>query len=540
MSRISILARQYRIKNLEDWTIRAILAEAFFLPIFPTVAEAAIVVGLGAWFLRSHVDKNFKMRSLPFDLPIAIFVMLGAISVFMSPASSWALFYDYCWLIGIFGLTYLLVGQNIRKPEQVELLINAFAASALIVVLVGFFQYVFGIDIAEMKWADGEAFPELRKYVFSTMESPNVLAGYLNVMICLALGILAKTDANKRKMLIIAAILIMAMCLAMTYSRSAFLAIAAVFLVYGIFQDWRALILFAAVTGIVIYKDPTFTERLLALFTVTTDSNEGLRVGIWVSTIAMIADHPFIGIGYGAFKFIYPQYNYYLADPSVIVRHAHNLYLNVAAEIGIAGAMAYFWYFFGTMFTALSLNSNERYKKIKNIAAKSKFNEEVSKLFAESKFLQDLLKIKTACTVRMADWSEKVVEWFAANSEEKTNTPKKKSKQEPELVHHEEMKWGKKSGKKSDKKSDDDDKMDIQRFAGENYDDDDEELILDPKELRKLRERKFITGVKFGIGLAFLSMAVNGMSDDLLFNVPSSILMWQLGALCAAITLMED
>ncbi len=529
MSRISKLARQYRIKNLENWTIRAILAEAFFLAIFPALAEVAVVVGLGAWFLRSHVDKNFKMRSLPFDLPIAIFVVLGALSVLMSPAASWELFKDYCWLIGIFGLTYLLVGQNIRTPDQVQLLIRTFSAASLIVVLVGFFQYVFGIDVAEMTWIDGEKFPEFRRHVFSTLDSPNVLAGYLNVMICLSLGILAKTDDSKEKSLIITAICTMAVCLAMTYSQGAFLAIAVVFLVYGIFQDWRALILFAAVTGLVIYKDPTFLDRILALFTIKTDSAEVLRVGVWVSTIAMIADHPFIGIGYGAYQFIYPQYNYYLEDPSTIIRHAHNLYLNVAAEVGIAGALAYFWYFFGTMFTSLNLNSNERYNKIKDIAAKSKFTEEVSKLFMESKFLQELTKTKTAWTARMADLSEKILERFS--KAEPADKPKKKS--EPELVHHEEMKWGKKSGAKSDKKSDDD-KMDIQKFAAG------DELMFDAREAKQYNDKQFISGVKFGIGLAFLSMAVNGISDNLLFNVPLSILMWQLGALSAAISLMES
>ena len=46
--------------------------------------------------------------------------------------------------------------------------------------------------------------------------------------------------------------------------------------------------------------------------------------------------------------------------------------------------------------------------------------------------------------------------------------------------------------------------------------------------------------MKFGIGLAFLSMALNGMSDDLLFNIQSSILMWQLGALSAVINILEE
>lgn len=568
VNRISVFVRRQRIKKLETWITRAILAEAFFLAIFPSVAAMAIFVGIIAWFLRLQIDGRFKMRSLPFDVPVTIFIMLGAVSVFMSPATSFTLIYNYCGLVGIFGLTYLLVGQNIRTPEQVRLLVKAFAASALIVVLVGLFQYTFGIDVADMKWANGEAFPELRKRIFSTMESPNVLAGYLDVIICLALGLLAKIDDRKRKLLIGAAILILTICLTLTYSRGAFLAIAVVFLIYGVLQDWRALVLFAAFVGFLLYRDAALLDRILSLFTVSTDSADGLRMGIWVSTIAMIADHPFIGIGWGAYKFIYPQYNYYFADPSVIIYHAHNLYLNVAAEVGIAGALAYFWYFFGTMFMALALSSNRRYAKIKStafetarLAFESKLRRKLLEAAMSSKPLQALIQSKAVMMARMADWSDKLMDWLsftpseseirksgkkdkditAADLEGTKKKSARKSKPAPELVHHEEMKWNgkspadKKPAKKSKNKSDDD-KMDLQKFAApvEDFeDDDDEDEKLSPK-------MQIVEGVRLGIGLAFLSMALNGMSDDLLFNIPSSMLMWLLGALGAAINLLDE
>ena len=77
--------------------------------------------------------------------------------------------------------------------------------------------------------------------------------------------------------------------------------------------------------------------------------------------------------------------------------------------------------------------------------------------------------------------------------------------------------------------------MDLQRFAA-----------LESKE-NSLQEKfpqtvnkQIIEGLRFGIGLAFLSMALNGMTDHLLFNIPSSILMWQLGALSAAINLLPE
>ena len=507
MNRISDISQRKKIRDVEKWTMWAIWAEGFLLALFPTLATFALMVGVVLWIARLYVDKNFKLRPLPYDLPMALFVTVSAASVAFSPVRSFDLAYNFIVLIGTYILTYVLIGQNIRTAEQIKFFIKAIGASAVIVVLCGYFQYIFGVDIADMKWIDGEAFPELRKRVFSTLENPNVLAGYLDVMICIALGILAKFGDKKQKILLVVAIVLMAACMAMTYSRGAFLTMAAVFIIYGVIHDWRILLLFIALVALLFFGDTTFSARIVSIFTETLDSSEGLRIGIWVSTIPMIADHPFAGVGWGAFKYIYPQYNYYLADTSITIYHAHNLYLNTAAEVGIVGALAYFWYFFGTMFMALDLSSNRRYQFITSMAEfiSLKIWEKVSKFFAEL-----VTKIKS--------------------SKSKGKHEKSDEKRDPNLVHHDELKRSSRKKKSADK---DDDKFDVQKFA---------EITAAPnaKEIAEMKDKNFVEGVRLGIGLAFMSMAINGFADDLLFNIQSSMLMWQLGALAAAANLMRN
>ena len=92
----------------------------------PYIAAVVVVFGIIAWFLRLQIDKKFKVRSLPFDVPVTIFVMLGAVSVFMSPARDFELIYNYCEIVGLYALTYLLVGQNIRTAEQIKTLAHQF------------------------------------------------------------------------------------------------------------------------------------------------------------------------------------------------------------------------------------------------------------------------------------------------------------------------------------------------------------------------------------------------------------------------------
>lgn len=523
MDRVNVFVRRRRIKNLEEWTLYAILTESFFLALSPTVASTAVVFGVITWFLRSRIDSNYKMRGLPFDVPVAIFLLIGAVSVFLSSARSFELIYNYCSLVGIYGLTYLLVGQTIQTPAQIKMMAQALGASAVLVMLWGFFQFVFGVDAADVKWTDPEAFPELKKRIFSTLENPNVLAGYLDVFICLALGLLSKVERRSQKIVLIVAIVLLAACLVMTYSRGAFIAIAIVFAVYGLLKDWRVIILFAAVVALITYSDTNFTNRILSAFTMS-DSSEGVRVGIWVSTSAMISDHPFAGIGWGAYQYVYPQYNYYIADPNIVIYHAHNIYLNCAAEVGIVGALAFFWYFFGTMF--ISFGATER-------GAEKWLSEHIEKIFASSTFLQELADLVNK---KLADFSDTVLNLFGRKKHLKG---KKIHRSKVEVLHHEEMNW---SEHTREKFSDDGEKIGERVSAkiikiSDAADEIKEKEQIDWNDVTKIEDRKFLEGLRLGIGLAFLSMALNGFTDDLLFNIPSSMLMWQLGALAAAIHL---
>lgn len=537
MDRVSVFARRQRIKNLEQWTLYAILTEAFFLALSPAIAAAAVMFGVITWFLRKQIDSRYKMLSLPFDVPVALFLLIGAASVMLSSARSFELIYNYCTMVGMYGLTYLIVGQTIRTPAQVKQMVQALGASAILVVLWGFFQFLFGIDVADVKWTDPEAFPELRKRVFSTLENPNVLAGYLNVFICLALGLLAKSARRSQKLILIGVIIMFVACLAMTYSRGAFLTLAVVFAVYGALKDWRILILFAAVTGFIVCNDATFTNRILSAFT-GSDSSVSVRIGIWVSTIAMISDHPFAGIGWGAYKLVYPQYNYYVADPNIVIYHAHNLYLNYAAEIGIVGALAFFWYFFGTMFMALALNSNERY--VKGTAALLEFVEE---FFVKSAFGRYIAELGAVVNEKLSEFANGLLNLFGRRKPRlKLKKPRKRN---DDVIHNEEMNFSEHTRKKfaaTEKVTSIDEiavggeKISVKSVKIES-DAQQKPPSVDWHDVTQIDDKNFLNGLKLGIGLAFLSMALHGLTDDLLFNIPSSMLMWQLGALGAVIHL---
>ena len=410
----------------------AVIAEAFLIPLAPLAAMVALLLGCAAMLLRLRIDRNFHLRRLPYDAPALLFVVIGLLSVAVAPDKAFS-FYNFYHLVPIYALTYLLAGQTLRKTRELQRVALAMAAAAALVILYGFYQFTFGIDISSMKWVDGEAFPELSKRVFSTWENPNILAGYLDIVACIAVGLIGVLQRGWRILAILLLVAVIA-CLGMTYARGACLVVALVIAGYGALRDWRILLGLVVVAAGALLLDPVLADRLLSVFT-RVDTSSEMRVAFWESTVAMVMDHPFLGIGWGMYFMVYPEYDFYLQGAPVQIVHAHNMYLNYAAEIGIPGALSFLWFFFGSLILAF-------------------------------------------------------------------RTPRKTPPWEAVLAAHE-HEW---------------------------------RTVADVRSaLGRWRRRRFVEGLSTGLGLAFISVALNGLTDHLLFNIPSSMLLWMFAAVTAAV-----
>ncbi len=355
---IDELRRRRRKKNFTKWIFRAVLAEAFFTAISPTAATVALVFGALLLFMRFYSLRDIPFVNLPFDVPALLFFVFGAISIFISPDMAFS-FYNWYNLAGVYALTYLLVGQGIFEAAQVRKILLALFCGAALSILYGFFQYIFGVsDVTEeMRWVDGAAFPEITARIYSTWGNPNIFAGYLDMIILIALGFWNESTDNRPKKIFLASfMLIGVLALILTYSRGAIISLAVVFAIYGIMRDRRLLVAALCVGVGLILFDTTLAARFIGSLH-GYDSSSALRFALWDSTLTMIADHPIFGIGWGAYFKVYPEYDYFVQNPDVVIYHAHNLYLNYAAEIGVIGAAAFCWFLFGTIKLAFNQTS---------------------------------------------------------------------------------------------------------------------------------------------------------------------------------------
>lgn len=78
-----------------------------------------------------------------------------------------------------------------------------------------------------------------------------------------------------------------------------------------------------------------FAKRLRSILDIDETSNSS-RIDIWKKTLSSIAKHPLWGVGIGNYPVVLSQETEYAKAGS----SAHNLYLHIAAEIGVIGLLA--------------------------------------------------------------------------------------------------------------------------------------------------------------------------------------------------------
>ncbi len=109
-------------------------------------------------------------------------------------------------------------------------------------------------------------------------------------------------------------------------------------------RSWRVGVLALAAAAAVTAGYPAARARALSAL----DPQRNLdRILLWKAALRMVADHPWTGVGFGAFVREYPNYRL-PGDPNTTPPFAHNLPLSLAAETGLVGLLA-FLVFLGTV-----------------------------------------------------------------------------------------------------------------------------------------------------------------------------------------------
>lgn len=328
------ISSNYQEKSREVM-VYLLLAIAFFVPLLPLLGLAILVIAIGTAIYRMIKKNRFEIKKSPAQWAILGFVICSGLSVINSPIPMFSLG-NWIYGVGSYMSVYYLTLTYINDYESRKKLLLTMIASAVCSCVYGLFQYSQMSSIAAQDWVDPSQFPLLTRRLYSTLQNPNLMATYLLEILAIAgpLAILSKSVRKPWQAWCVALFLIL--CVVLTYSRGVWISLVIMVLYWGLVVNRKLLISLLAIPGVLFFYHGGVAQRLWSMFG-HQDTSVSLRYALWDSTTYMISEHPFLGIGWGSYWKVYPNYNYFIQDPSVIIYHAHNMYLHMAAAIGIPG-----------------------------------------------------------------------------------------------------------------------------------------------------------------------------------------------------------
>jgi putative inorganic carbon (hco3(-)) transporter len=258
---------------------------------------------------------------------------------------------------------YFMLVEVINSKKRLKIVLTTIIASAVLIVTDAGVQYYRGVDfIRGYEWARSTA----------CFISANGFAGWLVVMVPLFLGCLIsdKLFGKKFKVLLLALIIMLPICLLMTYARGAWLGfIIVIFAMAGYitksFSLKTKIILSAVVIILAIFlfysqtirdkaksigsfrirpgaiSGKTINERIKSVVDLKQSANS-IRIKLWKESLRITRDYPLTGCGLNTYSIVARRYKSFEGGGI----YPHNSYFQMSAETGLLGLFAFLWVLF--------------------------------------------------------------------------------------------------------------------------------------------------------------------------------------------------
>ncbi len=313
-----------------------------------TVTEFLAFCAGAAFLMQCSLRGRVRVRWAWWAGPLLLYIGVAVVSA--SGASNLALSLKEILKLGELLITYLLVLYYVDTPTKLRRLLLLLVLAAVSQALYGLVQTFAHVGPSSFVRAGA-----LR--ASGTFDQPNPFAGFIDFTLPLLIaGVITGAPVVGR--LTKPALVVLATALLASGSRGAYIALIAALAVMLMIYVPRArsllavgaVALFGLVAGAVFGLVPaSITTAALDVFGVSnldvanpTPRNwpTAERLAHQLAGLRMFADRPLLGVGIGNYPAAYPHYRVapvWFND----LGHAHNYYINIAAEAGIVGLVAF-------------------------------------------------------------------------------------------------------------------------------------------------------------------------------------------------------
>jgi lipopolysaccharide/colanic/teichoic acid biosynthesis glycosyltransferase len=285
---------------------------------------------IAGWLARGLLRRGFMLRRTPLDRYITGFVLWAVLGALLNPNALQNLLGVLYFCSGAFAL-YFLASQTIdRDVGRVRRSMRGLGLITIAVSLWGLLDYATGGGIN-----DGGV------RAVSSLGDPNVLALFLAMALPLLFYLRLSSAGRHARLAWTTGMLLSAMCLILTFSRSGYIAFVTVVLAFLSRWHHRWFCVALAVSiSLAAVAEISGIERLSMRSTVT--SPQGRRmVHLYATVLSGATDHLLLGIGWrnwkGAVDRGQSDHEGISLGPVSLPRTLKNMYMTLLVEQGLVG-----------------------------------------------------------------------------------------------------------------------------------------------------------------------------------------------------------
>lgn len=315
------------------------------LPVRSVFLVLRLVLFVGVWIRLRRNNKSISewLFGNKRKKGIVLFAGIAIASVLFSGVPSNVPSYRSLALLASYLAAFYAIDSWLVDRAQLVRVLKLLLISTIGVALFGFYQAISGsyTDIYFRLYPlQEETLQPWVGRITSLLFHFNSLAGYLNLVIPFAIACAVLARDRALKFLGLACAWAAALAVFLTQSRGGLLALAGVLII----AVWllvprlitRIKILCGSALACILLLPPLLNhfERLQGL----DDATDLGRLDIWQAAVVMFLNHPFLGVGYGNYRFLSANLVPYAEQGSL---EAHNLYLEFLAETGLVGFLSF-------------------------------------------------------------------------------------------------------------------------------------------------------------------------------------------------------
>jgi O-antigen ligase len=312
--------------------------------------EACAMLLLAVWAYRQWINRELSVSDNVLYRPMAAFFALVLLQWVAGTTAYRHATYAHMLLYAAYGMLAFVVTQTLHRSSQFELLAKLFTAYGVVVACFAVLQGM--APNGKLYWI----WPlEQGGAIFGPYVNHNHYAGLMEMLTPFPLVLAATRYTNGNRKIAVAGIAaLMAGSIFLSGSRGGMVAFVAQMVVLGVFLvrkregSWKQPLMLGGFLAVVIVflvwmGGNELTQRLISIHSEAREEiSGGIRLTIDRDCLRMFIKKPILGWGLGTFPIVYPEFRSFYT--TFFVNQAHNDYLQLLVETGVAGFSIAVWF----------------------------------------------------------------------------------------------------------------------------------------------------------------------------------------------------